>query len=304
MGKKLYRETNEGGIYFKSERKPWEVRTPNYVYDLWMPVLGIVDIGIYNVYCRLERENIVKAITLGDIAKACRIGKSRLYKINDRLEECGFILIKPPEGWRRLAHHTTEIIVLDPPQEVPIEMIKKYVQLKGGYHPLTPWLVNGFQADRPHVPNGTPKEVPNGTPKVETLGLKPLDVVLSPNGDEINDPDLPIEEKEDKKYKPGPGKVVSCVDPDTGEEVGEPDWRFPQTQTQHQAFNITGRKRFRTRTEHNKMRKIEYKLENGELPHEFWEAQKGCARKYNWSFPVLLKSTLNPDRFREWQRQQ
>jgi len=186
MGKKLYEETETGGICFKSERKPWEVRVPNYVYDLWMPVLGVVDIGIYSVYCRLERENIVKAISLDNIARACRIGKSRLYDINKRLEKCGFIRVTPPEGWQKLAHYTTEITVLDPPPEVPAWAIKEYCQIKGGYQPLSPWLVKDdgkVQTEPPNVPNGTMEgpgqdidEGPNGTPNVETLGLQPLDV--------------------------------------------------------------------------------------------------------------------------------
>jgi len=187
MGKKLYEETQEGGICFKSERRPWEVRIPNYVYDLWMPVLGVVDIGVYNVYCRLEREKIVKAISLETIARACRIGKSRLYDINKRLEKCGFIRVTPPEGWQRLAHYTTEITVLDPPQEVPAWAIKEYCQLKGGYQPLSPWLVqeDETQVEPAGVPNGTSGETgqdavkdPNGTPNVVTLGLKPLGVEI------------------------------------------------------------------------------------------------------------------------------
>jgi hypothetical protein len=106
------------------------------------------------------------------------------------------------------------------------------------------------------------------------------------------------------EYVPGPGKLVSCVDPDTDEEVGEPSWRFPQGQVQNQAFEATGRIRFSTRTEWNKLRKIERMLDNGELPYKFWEAQIWCATNYHWKFPVLLKSTLNPDRLRDWEAKQ
>ena len=118
MGQKLYHPTANGGIQFRSERKPGDVRIPNYVYDLWMPLLGAEAIGVYAVYCRLEMGGSVKKITLGELANACRIGKGKLDEINDRLQTCGFIKIVKPTGAARLMHWTTEITVLDPPMTV------------------------------------------------------------------------------------------------------------------------------------------------------------------------------------------
>jgi len=140
MATTLYAPTPTGGIKFSSGRKPGEVRIPNYVYDLWLPLLGTDAIAVYAVYCRLEREDVVKAITLDTLAKCCRVGKATLYKVNKKLEDCGFISVKSPTGNARAHHHTTEITVNDPPQEISQAMIEKY-QSESGYEPLSKWLV-------------------------------------------------------------------------------------------------------------------------------------------------------------------
>lgn len=143
---KLYEKMESGGIRFKSERRPWEVRIPCYVYDLWLPILGIHAIGVYAVYARLAMEGVVKKITQRRIAELCRIGDARLRKINKCLVRCGFIRMikpwdKPQRGWTKLTHWTLEITVLDPPREVPADIIEEFVTLKGGYTPLSHWLV-------------------------------------------------------------------------------------------------------------------------------------------------------------------
>lgn len=140
-GKKLYSKTDSGGIKFSSGRRPGEVRIPNYVYDLWLPLIGTDALTVYAVYCRLEREDTVKAITLDTIAKCCRIGKATLYKANAKLQDCGFIVVKSPQGNARAHHHTTEITVNDPPQEVKAGLIEKY-KADSGYEPLSKWLVS------------------------------------------------------------------------------------------------------------------------------------------------------------------
>ena len=103
MGRKLYEITPGGGIKFTSHRMG-QVRVANYVYDLWLPILGARGVAVYSVYCRLEREGVVKAITQADLARACRIGPDTLRGINEQLEECGFIKITKPVGHKRLMH--------------------------------------------------------------------------------------------------------------------------------------------------------------------------------------------------------
>lgn len=157
-------------------------------------------------------------------------------------------------------------------------------------------------------------QVPEVSPSTEkdTLERYPdqKDTIVSANADSNlstcreTDPDLPILTKKSPGYVPGPGQIVSCEDPDTGETVGEPSWRFPQGQIQNQAFAVAGRLRFSSRAEWNKMRRIERMLEDGELPPEFWDAQLACARNYRWPFKTLMSSTLNPDRLRGWEASQ
>lgn len=181
MGKKLYHMTDMGGIVFKTERKIGDVRIPNYVYDLWLPVLGAVAIGIYGVYCRLEREGVVKAMTQRRLAKMCRIGTARLRKINEMLQDCGFIRIKQPEGAAKLMHWTCEVTVLDPPQEIGQEAIEKYGP--DDYEVLSPWLVSEPSDNLSENPNGDADdakenhdEEPNGDAIVAPLGLNLLEV--------------------------------------------------------------------------------------------------------------------------------
>lgn len=157
--KKLYTRDELGGIKFNSGRKPGEVRIPNYVYDMWLPLIGTEAITVYAVYCRLERAEIVTAITMDTIARCCRMSKTTLGKLNDVLVECGFITIKKPEGNRRAHHMTNEITVNDPPQKISAELIAKY-QPASGYEPLSKWLCE--------VPDSTSHEVPDSTSRSTT----------------------------------------------------------------------------------------------------------------------------------------
>ena len=180
-GKKFYSETENGDVIFRTERRIGDVRIPNYVYDMWLPLLGAVTIGVYGVYCRLERDGAVKRITLKKIAQKCRLGTARLEKINDTLKECGFVSIRKPEGFNQLRHYTTEITVLDPPQKVGKELIDAHAP-SFGYEILTPWLMGDepkTQIESPEHPNGSseePKQVfvetPNGSSKIASLILQ------------------------------------------------------------------------------------------------------------------------------------
>ena len=139
---KPYETTASGGFRVVSGRKIGEVRIPNYVYDLWLPLLGGEAIAVYGVYCRLERAKVVKGISFRKIAVACQIGDAKLNSINDMLTDCGFVTIKKPEGRARGQHLTSEITTLDPPRKLSPEIIEKY-KGKRGYAPLSEWLVSG-----------------------------------------------------------------------------------------------------------------------------------------------------------------
>jgi len=179
MGRKFYAETESGGTIFRTERKIGDVRIPNYVYDIWLPILGAQALGVYAVYCRLERQGSVKAMTQAKLARACRMGTGKLSSINEQLEDCGFVKITKPAGKARLMHWTTEITVMDAPQEVSRAIKDKYAPASG-YEILTPWLesespenLDGFSGEPEQVPPETPNEEPNIAPLDV---LYPLDV--------------------------------------------------------------------------------------------------------------------------------
>jgi hypothetical protein len=196
MGKKFYAETEQGDTVFYSERRVWEVRLPIYVYDMWLPIIGAVGMGVYSLYCRLERNESVKGISQAKIAKACRIGTSKLTKINEQLEDCGFIRIEKPAGHKRLMHYTTTIAVLDPPEVVSGAIKEKY-QPPSEYEILTKWLEVGDTENPNGVSDDAEQECdenPNGNAKIETLGLKPLEVDPPPKRRAEEEP--PVKEEE------------------------------------------------------------------------------------------------------------
>ncbi len=188
MGQKLY-EKDQSGITFKTTRHIGDVRIPNYVYDIWMPLIGSDAIGIYGTYCRLEMRGSVKKITLDTLAKSCRIGTRKLKKINEKLQECGFITVTYPKGKARVMHYTTEIVTHDPPKKVSQKLIETYGL--NDYEPLTPWLVAPPLIPEPEMPNDTPPkcqtaspgnvkqhlhEVSNGPSMIEDLGIEDLGI--------------------------------------------------------------------------------------------------------------------------------
>lgn len=180
MGQKLYEESKDGGMCFISHRKG-EVRIPNYVYDIWMPIIGSNGIAVYSTYCRLEREGTVKAITQRRLAKSLRIGGETLKKTNKLLEECGFIKVYVPQGYERTMHWTTKIEIFDPPQKVDKELIDKYA-VGSGYEPLSTWLVKTEEEQENESLNTTQcfhKTLPSVS-NIESLDIESLDLKDSP----------------------------------------------------------------------------------------------------------------------------
>lgn len=139
-GRTLYVTDDEGGIRFESDRRVGDVRIPNYVYDLWLPILGLDGLGVYALYCRLERSETVKGLSLGQIARYCRIGKTTLVAIHAMLESYGFLTIQRPEGMDRFNHRQLVIRVHEAPDEVPAEVISAHFPDQS-YQPLVRWLI-------------------------------------------------------------------------------------------------------------------------------------------------------------------
>lgn len=178
-------DVDEGGVRFVSQRRPGEVRIPNYIYDMWMPLVGSDAIGVYSVYCRLERKGTVKAMSMKTLAQRCRIGIKKLEKINAALVECGFVTITKPKGYKRLMHWTTEVEILDPPKEVTQVLIDKYAP-PSGYKILTPWLSlpedpNGSSGDAKQVIGSAPNESSKVAPSYVVPSVVEKDAATPPS---------------------------------------------------------------------------------------------------------------------------
>jgi hypothetical protein len=177
-GRKLYFNNEQGGIEFRSNRKIGDVRIQNYVYDIWLPLLGATSIGVYGVYCRLERNGSVKGLNQSKLAKMCRVGTRKLAEINEQLADCGFITVRKPQGYEKLMHYTTQITVEDPPQTASKKLQDKYAP-PSGYEILTPWL----QSESTELSNGNADDsdqkcdaLSGENANFASLGLQPLDL--------------------------------------------------------------------------------------------------------------------------------
>lgn len=150
MATKLYEVDPEGTTQFKMGHRAWGVDVPAYVYDLWMPLIGVTAAGVYAVYSRLGYERKIWGQGILELAAAMRIGPNTLGAINETLAECGFIEIEIPQGHQRKMHYTTRITVLQAPSAIAPALVEKYTV--GGdatrYRTLVPWLTEEDQSNR------------------------------------------------------------------------------------------------------------------------------------------------------------
>lgn len=91
---------------------------PNYVVDLYLPIIGATGLGILTTLYRLANNSEI-IVNLTQLSRACRIGKRKLNEILDLLEKCDIVEVNKPTGQNRLKHFRTEITLLDPPVSVP-----------------------------------------------------------------------------------------------------------------------------------------------------------------------------------------
>lgn len=128
------------------------VRTDNYVFDLWLPVIGLPALGVFQVYKRLARDGEVRGYKQKDLAKKLGIAPNTLTKANETLAHYGFIEVLEVKGQARLMHKTLTIKVLEPPRSVDIQPEKT----------LSPWLCEEALTSSPYLsaPGGTHFEPP------------------------------------------------------------------------------------------------------------------------------------------------
>lgn len=182
MGKKIY-DKWDGGIRVIDERQQGFTAISNYIADLWTPLIGHAALSVYLIYARLGREKEVKAISQRELADGLRMGKDTLRKANDTLEDCGFIKVEVPEGYKKSMHWTTSVRLLEPPKEISQDLIDKYAK-PSGYKPLSPWLVTDKKDEKsdPKTQIGLSYEDPDRslvdpdrTANIEDLNIEDLD---------------------------------------------------------------------------------------------------------------------------------
>lgn len=125
-----YHVAEDGTVEVNYESAKGHVRTPNFVFDLWLPVLGLMVIGVYQIYLRLARNGVVSGYRQKDLARRLGISYNTLNKANNTLVAHGFLQIEEVKGAGRLMHKTLSIKVLDAPIKVKI----------GPEDTLSPWL--------------------------------------------------------------------------------------------------------------------------------------------------------------------
>lgn len=166
MTTKLYHRQADGTLSLITPNQPTgENRIPNYVWDLWLPLLGGDGIAVYSLYCRLKRNGKVKGISMKAIAKACKIGTKKLNQINADLSFCGFISVSKPEGKARLMHWTTEIDIHPAPTEVLPTHLEYFAPQD--YTIIAEWLVADSDDDAENLRKSqmTPPKEPSKSPE-------------------------------------------------------------------------------------------------------------------------------------------
>jgi hypothetical protein len=161
-----YHIAEDGTVEANYESAKGHVRTPNFVFDLWLPALGLTVIGVYQIYLRLARNGVVSGYKQKDLARRLRISYNTLTKANDTLVAHGFLQIEEVKGAGRLMHKTLSIKVLDAPTKVKIDPEDT----------LSPWLCVSEvqQGSSPSLTSSTYGGTHFEPPRTEDLNLQLL----------------------------------------------------------------------------------------------------------------------------------
>ena len=111
-------------------------------------------------------------------------------------------------------------------------------------------------------------------------------------------------EEPKKEFKPRFGGVVSCVDPDTDEEVGAPSLE-PETCLAREMLETVRPQNpvFHSHQEAAAWYRLEAAIPPGvDIPtwHEWIRNRLWCAQKFGMSYQKLIKAIKNEDKFRDW----
>lgn len=166
---------DERDFIFHDMRMRKDVAVPDWIYDRYLPLLGYDGIGLYQLYCRMAAlpKHIRRRASQDKLAKAGRIGKSKLRRLNATLVELGFVRLIVPDALRKSRHIATHAMMMDPPDHPSQEAILKYGP--ADYASLDGWLFDALQPFDSAGPN---------RPAVEKarVHLDPRSKSAGPNG--------------------------------------------------------------------------------------------------------------------------
>ena len=120
---------------------------PNFVVDLYLPIIGYDGLGVLTLLYRLANTDDRVLTNLDAFARAGRVGFRRFSHLLQLLNELAIVAVQKPSGAARLKHHRTVIALLDPPTAVPAAMTSLVLN-----RTLTPWLVSADGSPAPCEP--------------------------------------------------------------------------------------------------------------------------------------------------------
>lgn len=182
---KSYTTDDTGGILVTDKRQLTHgTIVPNYVVDLYLPIIGYDGLGILTALYRLvnhaDPDNPVR-VNVRAFARAGRVGSDSYSDSLELMAECGLIALLKPEGKRRGMHLRTEIFLVDPPTRVPERYAAQVLD-----RCLTPWLIQNYATtteslakDSPVLIQGFANPYP-GTPCNVPTGDVPTGDVKNP----------------------------------------------------------------------------------------------------------------------------
>ena len=110
--------------------------TPNYVIDLYLPIIGFEGLGLLTTLYRVAINDVKAIAVLNELARAGRVGFRLLDKLLSLLDELEIVKVMKPQGENRGRHLKTIIELLDAPAKVPAKFVETVLD-----RTLTRWMI-------------------------------------------------------------------------------------------------------------------------------------------------------------------
>ncbi len=141
--KPTYQHTEQGVVVVDTRQYTNGPIVPNYVIDLYLPIIGCRGLGVYTALVR-RMGSRTQTFNLEQLATTCRLGRHALNATLALLEELKFIRCIKPTGKDKIRHFCTVIEICSPPTgPVPITTQQS----------LVPWLFSEGYPFKHTLPN-------------------------------------------------------------------------------------------------------------------------------------------------------